>query len=118
MITNKMISFKRMSKRLPIALSFIICHSSFSPAWAQTELNMDNGVIPIADDRGFTLQSNDGSFVFKPYLYLQSTLNFKYYDDEGLDKAYNQDNARRTFAFRRSRPRRTRRGGKSTARCG
>ena len=54
--------------------------------------NMDNGVIPIADDRGFTLQSNDGSFVFKPYLFLQTTANFKYYDDEGLDKAYNQDN--------------------------
>ena len=48
MITNKMISFKRMSKSLLIALSFIICHSSFSPAWAQSELNMDNGVIPIA----------------------------------------------------------------------
>ena len=60
--------------------------------YAQTELNMDNGVIPIADDRGFTLQSNDGNFVFKPYLYMQATANFKYYDDEGLDKAYNQDN--------------------------
>ena len=57
-----------------------------------SKLNMDNGVIPIADDRGFTLQSNDGSFVFKPYLYMQTTANFKYYDDEGLDKAYNQDN--------------------------
>ena len=57
-----------------------------------SKLNMDNGVIPIADDRGFTLQSNDGSFVFKPYLYVQTTANFKYYDDEGLDKAYNQDN--------------------------
>ena len=56
------------------------------------KLNMDNGVIPIADDRGFTLQSQDGSFVFKPYLYMQTTANFKYYDDEGLDKAYNQDN--------------------------
>ncbi len=57
-----------------------------------SKLNMDNGVIPIADDRGFTLQSNDGSFVFKPYLYMQSTLSYRYYDDEGLDKAYNQDN--------------------------
>ena len=57
-----------------------------------SSLNMDNGVIPIADDRGFTLQSNDGSFVFKPYLYMQTTANFRYYDDEGLDKAYNQDN--------------------------
>ena len=56
------------------------------------QLNMDNGVIPIADDRGFTLQSNDGNFVFKPYLFIQSTLSYRYYDDEGLDKAYNQDN--------------------------
>lgn len=56
------------------------------------KLDMENGVLPIADDRGFTLQSKDGNFVFKPYLYIQSTLNLKYYDDEGLDKAYNQDN--------------------------
>lgn len=57
-----------------------------------TRMNMDNGVVPIADDRGFTLQSKDGDFVFKPYMYIQSTFNFRYYDDEGLDKAYNQDN--------------------------
>lgn len=55
-------------------------------------LNMDNGVLPIADNRGFTLQSKDGKFIFKPYLFLQTTANLHYYDDEGLDKAYNQDN--------------------------
>ena len=62
--------------------------------WADDDkkYDMDNGVIPIADDRGFTLQSNNGNFVFKPYLFLQSTLSYCYYDDEGLDKAYNQDN--------------------------
>ena len=42
------------------------------------KLNMENGVIPIADDRGFTLQSQDGNFVFKPYMYLQTTLNFNF----------------------------------------
>ena len=60
---------------------------SNTKAVEQTEaskLNMDNGVIPIADDRGFTLQSNDGNFVFKPYLFMQTTANFRYYDDEGL----------------------------------
>ncbi len=57
-----------------------------------TALNMDNGVIPIADNRGFTLKSKDGRFVFKPYLMLQTSGNFNWYDDEGLDKAYNQDN--------------------------
>lgn len=54
--------------------------------------DMDNGVLAIADNRGFSLQSKDGNFVLKPYLMLQTLLNYNYYDDEGLDKAYNQDN--------------------------
>lgn len=63
-------------------------------ATAQDEphLDMQNGVVPIADNRGFTLQSTDGQFVFKPYLMLQTTGNFNWYDSEGLDRAYNQDN--------------------------
>ena len=55
-------------------------------------IDMENGVLGIADDRGFTLQSKDGKFVFKPYLFLQTRGQVNYYDDEGLDKAYNQDN--------------------------
>ena len=34
-------------------------------------IDMDNGVLGIADNRGFTLQSRDSSFVFKPCLFLQ-----------------------------------------------
>ena len=59
---------------------------------AQGHIDMENGVLGIADDRGFTLQSKDGRFVFKPYLFLQTRGQLNYYDDEGLDKAYNQDN--------------------------
>ena len=97
MITNKMI-FAMVVANMISASAFAetetdeIVNAPQPEVSQASQLNMDNGVIPIADDRGFTLQSNDGSFVFKPYLYLQSTLNFKYYDDEGLDKAYNQDN--------------------------
>lgn len=58
----------------------------------QVHYDMENGVLPIADNRGFSLQSTDGKFTFKPYMMLQTTLNYNYYDDEGLDKAYNQDN--------------------------
>lgn len=54
--------------------------------------DMENGVLPIADNRGFSLQSKDGNFILKPYLMLQTLMNYNYYDDEGLDKAYNQDN--------------------------
>lgn len=57
-----------------------------------SRIDMENGVLGIADDRGFTLQSRDGRFIFKPYLFLQTKGTFNYYDDEGLDKAYNQDN--------------------------
>ena len=97
MITNKMI-FAMVVASMISASAFAetetdeIVNAPQPEVSRASQLNMDNGVIPIADDRGFTLQSNDGSFVFKPYLYMQTTLNFKYYDDEGLDKAYNQDN--------------------------
>ena len=57
-----------------------------------TTYDRENGVLPIADNRGFTLQSKDGRFVFKPYMFIQTTLGLHYYADEGLDKAYNQDN--------------------------
>lgn len=57
-----------------------------------SNLDMENGVIGIADNRGFTLKSKDETFVFKPYLFLQSQGKFQWYDSEGLDKAYNQDN--------------------------
>lgn len=52
----------------------------------------DCGVIPIAGREGFAIQSRDGGFSFKPYMMVQTTANFNWYDDEGLDKAYNQDN--------------------------
>ena len=80
-----------------IALIFIILHSSFftlhfAQAQEASSIDMENGVLGIADDRGFTLQSKNGKFVFKPYLFLQTRGQYNYYDDEGLDKAYNQDN--------------------------
>lgn len=58
----------------------------------EAQLDMENGVLGIADNRGFTLQSKNGNFVFKPYLFMQTKAAYHYYDDEGLDKAYNQDN--------------------------
>lgn len=72
-------------------VSAIEAEESTSPQ-QENHLDMQNGVLPIADDRGFTLQSKDGRFIFKPYLMLQTSGMFNYYDDEGLDKAYNQDN--------------------------
>ncbi|MDO5761315.1 MAG: porin [Bacteroidales bacterium] len=61
-------------------------------AQTDTSLDADNGVVTIGSDRMFQIESNDGNFSFKPYLMLQTSASFNYYDDEGLDKAYNQDN--------------------------
>ena len=48
--------------------------------------------MSLAGREGFTIASKKGDFVFKPYLLVQTSANFNWYDDEGLDKAYNQDN--------------------------
>lgn len=71
---------------------FAFCAPFLPLRSAEDGIDMDNGVLSIADDRGFTLQSRNGKFVFKPYLFLQTRGQLNYYDDEGLDKAYNQDN--------------------------
>lgn len=60
--------------------------------YAPIDLDTDNGVVSLAGSKGFTIQTKKGDFVFKPYMLVQTSGNFNWYDDEGLDKAYNQDN--------------------------
>lgn len=61
-------------------------------AMAQYEADTENGVVSLAGREGFAIETKKGDFVFKPYLLVQTAANFRWYDDEGLDKAYNQDN--------------------------
>lgn len=61
-------------------------------ALAQHEEMSENGIVSLDGREGFTVTSPKGDFVFKPYLLVQTAAQFHYYDDEGLDKAYNQDN--------------------------
>ena len=58
----------------------------------QEEEDTENGVVSLAGRKGFSIQSKKGDFVFKPYLMVQTAGSFNWYDDEGLDNAYNQDN--------------------------
>lgn len=50
------------------------------------------GSYQLAGKEGFTIGTKKGDFIFKPYLLVQTAANLNYYDDEGLDPAYNQDN--------------------------
>lgn len=61
-------------------------------AMAQHEEETENVVVSLAGREGFTIETKKGDFVFKPYLMVQTAGNYNWYDDEGLDKAYNQDN--------------------------
>lgn len=71
-----------------------LCLSAVMPlaALAQHEEDTENGIVSLSGREGFTIASKKGDFVFKPYLLVQTSANFNWYDDEGLDKAYNQDN--------------------------
>lgn len=71
-----------------------LCLSAVMPlaALAQHEEDTENGIVSLAGREGFTIASKKGDFVFKPYLLVQTSANFNWYDNEGLDKAYNQDN--------------------------
>ena len=71
-----------------------LCLSAVMPlaALAQHEEDTENGIVSLAGREGFTIASKKGDFVFKTYLLVQTSANFNWYDDEGLDKAYNQDN--------------------------
>ena len=69
-----------------------VCANAIGQHWHKHEEDTENGIVSLAGREGFTIASKKGDFVFKPYLLVQTSANFNWYDDEGLDKAYNQDN--------------------------
>ena len=78
-----------MKKYLYIILFFMY---NALPVLAQQEEESANGIVSLAGREGFTISSKKGDFLFKPYLLVQTGMHLNWYDDEGLDKAYNQDN--------------------------
>lgn len=65
-------------------------------AAAQYDADTENGVVSFAGRKGFVWESKDGKFEFKPYLMVQTAVDFNWYDSEGLDPAYNQDKVHNT----------------------
>lgn len=72
--------------------ALLLAVSATLPAAAQFDADTDNGVVSLAGREGFAFGSKDGKFSFKPYLMVQAAADINYYDDAGLDPAYNQDN--------------------------
>ncbi len=44
-----------------------------------------NDVVSLAGKKGFSFYARGGEFLLKPYVLIQATGNFNYYDDEDLD---------------------------------
>lgn len=72
-----------------IIAATICCQSA---ALAQYDADTENGIVSLASHKGLSFTSKNGNFSFKPYLLVQASANYNYYDDAGLDPAYNQDN--------------------------
>ena len=70
-----------MKKFLLMALVAMLPAATF----AQEEEDTENGVVSVAGKEGFKIATKKGDFVFKPYMMVQASGNFNYYDDEGLD---------------------------------
>lgn len=81
-----------MKKILTLILTSLLALS----AAAQYDADTENGVVSFAGRKGFVWESKDKKFEFKPYLMVQSAVDFNYYDSEGLDPAYNQDHVHNT----------------------
>lgn len=81
-----------MKKTFLIAISSLLALS----ASAQYDQDTENGVVSFAGRKGFVWESKDKKFEFKPYLMVQSAVDFNWYDSEGLDPAYNQDHVHNT----------------------
>ncbi len=81
---------KRLRKILTTSLMAAITVTL--SAQAIDDKYVENDVVSLAGKEGFTFKTKQGDFLFKPYMLVQASANFNYYDDEGLDKAYNQDN--------------------------
>lgn len=77
-------------KKLLILIIFSLAFSNM--LYAQYDADTENGVVSLAGRKGFTFETRNGDFLFKPYLLVQTSANYNYYDDAGLDPAYNQDN--------------------------
>ena len=54
--------------------------------------DFENGVVSMTGKSGLKIATQSGNFVFKPFMLVQTCAKYNFYDDEGLDKAYNQDN--------------------------
>lgn len=79
--------------RIKSIISAILMGTLFPvAASAQYDADTENGVVSLAGREGFSWSTRNGDFLFKPYLLVQTSAEFNYYDSEGLDPAYNQDN--------------------------
>lgn len=48
---------------------------------------IESDVVRLDEKKGLSIETKAGDFAFKPYILVQTTGNYNYYDDEGLNLA-------------------------------
>ena len=82
----------QLKKIIPVIALITILPATYVAAQEVDDKYVENDVVSLAGKEGFTFKTKRGDFLFKPYMLVQASANLNYYDDEGLDPAYNQDN--------------------------
>ena len=60
---------------------------------------LENDVVSLAGKKGFSFATRTGDFLLKPYLLVQTSAMFNYYDDEGIELADQDRVANSGFAI-------------------
>ena len=79
-----------MKSLLKLGLAVAILYMALpTDIFAQTQTiddkYIENDVVSLAGKKGFSFNTKAGDFLLKPYVLIQASGNFNYYDDEDLD---------------------------------
>lgn len=88
---------------LTLLIALVISASSTFAQQKESKANdekyIESDVIPLAGKKGFRFESKLGDFLFKPFVLVQTSGNFNYYDDEGLELSEQDNIANSGFAM-------------------
>ncbi len=78
------------TKQLLFTIATLLPHLAGAATIEYKEISdkyIESDVVRLDEKKGLSIETKAGDFAFKPYLLVQTTANFNWYDDEGLNLA-------------------------------
>lgn len=80
-----------MKTRIKLIIAAILLSNSIFAATVEykeiDDKYIESDVVRLDEKKGLSIETKAGDFAFKPYLLVQTTANYNWYDDEGLNLA-------------------------------